>query len=269
MRLSYKKYPILKMLENRALDRVPLYEIDAVFLPFALGRYHRIWKQNAKFFTEKVVFLSKPFVSASSLAYEKLWDLYSDICHNDSGSLQINGTFVYEDLVYMINHRLIQGRDLWETVLYVFTSEGTPLMCWIEGQKNPEEDNLAWISNSYLHLVDCNSRESIIHFLSKRFASVIISAMFMKYASVEIVEIKAGKKAGSKKSKILNEMGIDALYLDSKWFTTLVRSEGFKVSGHFRLQPKKVNGYWTKELIWIDEFQKHGYTSHARKTISR
>jgi hypothetical protein len=36
------------------------------------------------------------------------------------------------------------------------------------------------------------------------------------------------------------------------------------VSGHFRLQPKKSNGEWTKELIWIDEFGKTGYTSNAK-----
>jgi len=53
--------------------------------------------------------------------------------------------------------------------------------------------------------------------------------------------------------------------LDSKWFTTLVKSDAFHVRGHFRLQPKKKDGEWTKELIWINDFQKEGYTAPARR----
>ena len=48
--------------------------------------------------------------------------------------------------------------------------------------------------------------------------------------------------------------------MDCTWFTTIVRNECFSVRGHFRLQPQKDNtGNWTKELIYINEFQKHGY----------
>lgn len=51
--------------------------------------------------------------------------------------------------------------------------------------------------------------------------------------------------------------------MDSKWFTNLVKSDGFKVRGHFRFQPKKKDGVWTKELIWINEFEKSGYNREA------
>jgi len=87
---------------------------------------------------------------------------------------------------------------------------------------------------------------------------------FKKYASVEILESKAKSKVVLAGCKYLNETDMDIEYLDSKWFTTLVRSEGFKVRGFFRLQPKKKDGAWTKELIWIDEFEKHGYTRKAK-----
>ena len=34
---------------------------------------------------------------------------------------------------------------------------------------------------------------------------------------------------------------------------------------NFRLQPQKDNtGNWTKELIYINEFQKHGYIKRAK-----
>jgi hypothetical protein len=30
------------------------------------------------------------------------------------------------------------------------------------------------------------------------------------------------------------------------------------------MQPKKKDGKWTKELIWIDEFEKKGYKREAK-----
>jgi hypothetical protein len=64
--------------------------------------------------------------------------------------------------------------------------------------------------------------------------------------------------------KYLNETNSDIEYLDSKWFTTLINSKGFKVRGFFRMQPKKKNGEWTKELIWVEEFEKKGYVRNAK-----
>jgi len=87
--------------------------------------------------------------------------------------------------------------------------------------------------------------------------------LFRKYAQVEVVESKARTKIHAQGCKYLNETDLDIEYLDSKWFTTLVNSKGFKVRGFFRLQPKKKDGEWTKELIWIDEFEKKGYNRKA------
>jgi hypothetical protein len=51
--------------------------------------------------------------------------------------------------------------------------------------------------------------------------------------------------------------------LDSTWFTTIVRSEGFKVGGHFRMQPFGKN-LSDRKLIWISPFDKNGYTRKAK-----
>lgn len=87
--------------------------------------------------------------------------------------------------------------------------------------------------------------------------------LFKKYAQVEVVESKARTKIHAHGCKYLNETDLDIEYLDSKWFTSLVNCKGFKVGGHFRLQPKKKDGEWTKELIWIQDFEKKGYNRKA------
>jgi hypothetical protein len=85
---------------------------------------------------------------------------------------------------------------------------------------------------------------------------------------LEIEELPAGQKIKGIEcnyEKCVSEIGVPIKIINSLWFTNLVKSDGFKVRGHFRLQPKKKDGEWTKELVWINEFQKTGYTAPARK----
>jgi hypothetical protein len=88
---------------------------------------------------------------------------------------------------------------------------------------------------------------------------------FIKYAEIEVKILPPNKKVKDIKCKYVNETNSNIQFLDSTWFTTLVQSDSFKVRGHFRLQPKKKEGEWTKEIIWINEFEKTGYTSPAKK----
>lgn len=86
---------------------------------------------------------------------------------------------------------------------------------------------------------------------------------FKKYGNVDLELLPA--KRTVRKSQLLGEkvnnfMGIDVQVLDSRWFTTICRDEGFLVSGHFRLQPcKDENGEWTRKIIYINPYAKHGY----------
>jgi hypothetical protein len=60
-----------------------------------------------------------------------------------------------------------------------------------------------------------------------------------------------------------NETKYAVEILDSTWFTTIIRSEGFRVGGHFRMEPYGP-GMAQKKLIWIEPFEKTGYTRKAR-----
>lgn len=86
---------------------------------------------------------------------------------------------------------------------------------------------------------------------------------FKKYGNIDLELLPA--KRTTRKSQLIGEkvnnfMGIDVQVLDSRWFTTICRDEGFLVSGHFRLQPcKDEQGEWTRKLIYINPYAKHGY----------
>lgn len=104
--------------------------------------------------------------------------------------------------------------------------------------------------------------------MERRCVAIYYLLMFLKLygkAEVEIVAHEQKIRSQILKDKTLNETGLDVKILDSRWFTTICRNEGFMVSGHFRLQPKKdENGEWTRELIYIEPYAKKGYHRLAK-----
>lgn len=93
-------------------------------------------------------------------------------------------------------------------------------------------------------------------------ADILGLILFLKYCDLETKEIKAGKKDIHIGTKYVNETKNNIQILDSTWFTTIVRSEGFHVRGHFRWQPYPSKG--EKQLIWIADYDKDGYTRKAK-----
>jgi hypothetical protein len=89
----------------------------------------------------------------------------------------------------------------------------------------------------------------------------------MKFCELKTKVVEAGKHTIHVGQKYVNESKQAVEILDSTWFTTIVRTEGFMVGGEtggfFRLQPHGP-GLTQKKLVWIFPFQKHGYTRKAK-----
>lgn len=93
-----------------------------------------------------------------------------------------------------------------------------------------------------------------------------------EYAPVEEREVKPGQRIRPDFNRLdtienKSTKGLTVHIRDSRWFTTIVRNEDFNVRGFFRLQPKKKDGEWIRELIYIKPFVKHGY--HRTADISK
>ena len=91
--------------------------------------------------------------------------------------------------------------------------------------------------------------------------------ILIKYAPIETKVVGANKRVKDFNCKYVNDTDSGITILDSTWFTTLVKSEGFKVRGHFRLQPYGP-GMKEKRLIWIKDFEKTGYTREAKRPLN-
>lgn len=94
----------------------------------------------------------------------------------------------------------------------------------------------------------------------QQFSTIMQVLTFIELGDIDVKVLESGRNNGqSKKSgKITNTTNRTVFVVDSAWNTIVVRTDGFAVRGHFRLQPCG-EGHRDRKLIWIDAFEKHGY----------
>ena len=87
---------------------------------------------------------------------------------------------------------------------------------------------------------------------------------FILLGDIETLFLDPGKSNNKPKNsgKIINTSRVPVTIVDSRWNTIVVRTDGFGVRGHFRLQPCGT-GRADRKLVWIAAFEKHGYTRRA------
>ena len=96
------------------------------------------------------------------------------------------------------------------------------------------------------------------------FAVQLISYIY--FGDIIEKHLKAGQKSKINFfQKIVNDTKIDITYVDSLW-KQRISTDGFSVSGHFRLQPVG-EGRKERKLIWIEEFSKDGYNRKATREL--
>jgi hypothetical protein len=93
---------------------------------------------------------------------------------------------------------------------------------------------------------------------------IIALLWFIKYCDLEVKELPPSRQIFEGVNCVYNNKTDHTIQIiDSTWFTTLIKSDAFKVRGHFRLQPHG-EGLSKRKLIWVNEFEKHGYTRIAK-----
>ena len=251
-RISYRNYPILQKLKDEKLGVIPILEIDKSNFEKISQTVKQIFEAQSPFYKKRITYVSENFVKATFKAKDKLSTLINEYVFS-AKDFKEYGTFIFNNKVIMYCFYAFEDSffvGIWKT-----NKDG--IFDYIYYNANQE---INFSSNAY----SFKSEEENKDYGIELHATILMIIFFKKYASVETVRSKAKSKTTQFGCKYLNETDLDIEYLDSKWFTTLVNSKGFKVRGFFRLQPKKKNGEWTKELIWIEEFEKQGYNRQAK-----
>jgi len=104
----------------------------------------------------------------------------------------------------------------------------------------------------------------------KEFSQVMQILTFVELGDIEILELKGGGNNGLPKNngKVTNTAQNTVYVVDSSWNKLIIRTDGFAVRGHFRLQPCG-DGMRDRKLIWISAFEKSGYKRTPKAEIIR
>jgi hypothetical protein len=265
MKISYRTHPILEKLHKGDLGKLPLLRTDYEF-PQIEDLFKRTWNEHKIKFAQNITYITKPFAEAANKTYDKMSDLFIDMLNNGE-QYELSGTFIQSNYVFMIDFKAVSPDATHpdnSINVFVFLKEGEPLYWFSEkyGRLN------GWLSNEIINgnilgkTISTNQEiEKLNHFTVFK---LILFSMFKTFAEVETKMLPAGKKIQEIDCKYVNDTKLNILHLDSKWFTNLVKSEGFNVRGHFRLQAYG-KGLNDRKLIWINSFSKTGYTAPARK----
>lgn len=263
MKINYETYPVLEDLLNESIDSSSLIEDDKVSFSEYADYFNKSWKSHQKDFKENIFFVSETFIDACMKASDKLFKIMDD----DAIELKFSETYFYWKYIFCAHVEKIGKGLLFD--FYWFEKKGGLLLFQTTETFDIksklillfDQEFSIWRSRHLQFNSDVDYKKAAYTSL---FLAIYIN-LFKKYASVETKILQPNQKIKLDNGiKHKNETKLPITYLDSKWFTNLVKSDAFKVRGHFRLQPKIMNGEWTKELIWISDFMKKGYTSHAK-----
>jgi hypothetical protein len=252
MKISYRNcYPLQYLKPN--IEEIIGLKADTTFFEIDenLNKVMDTIEKNAHKFKKSINYVTKPFVDSVVLAKDKLVDLLKDM-ESAGHEFCFSGTFITDKYVTFIDSNLKNKK--YNCTCFVFLRAGAMVLF---AEFNIEQNKMKfWLSDTIL----THDKKKFTEFMIKE---AILWQMFKSYAQVETKHLPANKLTKDINCKYVNDTMFNITQLDSLWFTNLVKSDAFKVRGHFRLQPKKKDNKWTKELIWINEFEKHGYTRKA------
>jgi len=263
MKINYKN-TALKFLEDP--KNVAIHTPDGYSKPLTKAEDLRLlyWLQEqfaqegfAECFSNKIQYITQPFYEAYRKAEPRLKEVVLKTEMDDAGTFILQWPNHTQTIFYRIKSSGNGDTDGLEAFIVMFT-------------KTPRNDSYGLDLSVYLD----RENKQLMDVVWKGFAEqgrdlawwiadIMLLKTFMKYADVESKIVNAEKKEHHLGVKYLNETKKKIEILDSTYFTTISRTEGFGVSGHFRRQHYGV-GMKEWRLQWISDFQKHGYTRRAK-----
>jgi hypothetical protein len=208
--------------------------------------------------------VSRSFWEAFANGRHKLATVFDKEDIEEGGVLILPGEGITHTYYYYVKTYNTEGGDWVYDCLFIdftmrkeYGKEGPNLDVYTnttlsEDGEHISRKSLVW--NGYINL----GRDA------KWFEAMILTfVLFKKYCDIETKVVEPKRKAVNAGKKYLNETDKRITILDSTWFTNLVVSGAFNVSGHLRWQACGT-GLKERKLIWVSEYEKEGYTRKAK-----
>lgn len=190
----------------------------------------------------EIIYISKSINHAISLSIDKLFHLLTEI--KNSSKIVLDSSENWKLYTVINKGNVIECHTLFPMDNYCIRMFFYPL-----------QKHCVW---------DVTSEDPKFDILKKVGQASVFEELFLQYAEVETKVLESRCQIYEGQNCIYNNRTqFPIKIIDSTWFTTLIHSDAFKVRGHFRLQPCG-QAFKDRKLIWINEFQKDGYTREAK-----
>lgn len=212
-------------------------------------------EKSKELFSNKIQYISQPFYEAYLKGKHKLAGIFDQMELEESGTfIWQAGSFTHTNFYYLKTHGT---GDNWnaEYMFVQFSKHAKNDFKSVDVCVTTNKDS----DKTFIWKGHYDKGFDHTHY----FAFLVSFICFIKHVELETKVIQPQKKDWHIGTKYVNETKSKIEVLDSSWFTTIVRSEGFNVRGHFRFQPCG-KGLTDRKLIWISDFEKEGYTRKAK-----
>lgn len=212
-------------------------------------------EDSSELFKHNIRYISRPFYEAYLKGKHKLVDVFDKEEIEESGTfIWQSGSFTHTNFYYL--KTTITGEEWDAQYLFIqFSKHAKNDFKSIDVCVTTNKDS----DKTFIWKGHYDNGFDHTHY----FAFLVTFICFIKHVELETKIIKPQAKEWHIGTKYLNETKHNIEVLDSTWFTTIVRGEGFNVRGHFRMQPCGPN-LSERKLIWISDFEKTGYTRTAK-----
>jgi len=267
MRFNYNTHPVLRMIDEGKLGKIRFYEEDshipknAYFIDKIKNRFYSL----APNLRQNIYSITKPFAASVANAMDKLIKEEALQIINFESGVILDYNFFGQTISILYEFKKGTIPKFLEFTIYFFKKD--VFLAYFESREN--KDLVAYYYSSvFIDSFPSELKIEANYVKSEMCSSLLLVVLsyilFIKYANVETKYLNAGQKIKEIDCKYLNETKSQVNILSSTWFTNLVKSDAFKVRGHFRLQPCG-EGMKDRKLIWISDFQKEGYNRQADK----
>lgn len=268
MKINYSNYPYLKHFENK-YRRSSLFFTDDINLAYPEEIHEEVCN------TSKIIDLGFKVVKAgvkdSNINYvsrnvikvfdedysvaDKLWRLRNEV-ESTCGVLLSANKYMY---IYRITAP--KDKETIEVLCYTFYENLFIGFTLIEWDRKDLYNECKLINNSFHYVSKVNKDYNI----SYPTQLVVTFELFKNYADVEtkIISKAKGRKVKINGDRYKNDCNVPVVIIDSAYFTNIIRTKGFKVKGHFALRACG-KGKKDRRLVWINPFEKQGYTRKAK-----
>ena len=251
MRLNHKTFPAYSLLESGNLHSL---QIDNMFKEdYAKTIDDLVGFTKAIATTYSLVrnryYLTNTFRDAISKAMPKIQEGNKHL-----KDLPTDCGIIFSDAGFTIYLSLPADKKL-KFICYGFTRDTLTTMGYLTN-----DDKFGGIAASTLNNKPYNDKYHLADYIN----TVMMAVYFINKCEVETKILQPNEKYREGGNKHYNESKSDVKILDCRWFTELIRTTPFNVSGHFRRQAYGEN-FSKRKLKWINNFEKKGYHRKAGK----